>query len=69
MIILEEINKDFLTHTCMYIYVCVCVCIYIYMTLFYTQFSLVITLFVEAKNETNLVRIRIILFIHFKLVD
>ena len=41
MIILEEINQGFFTHT-HYIYIYDC----------FTQFSFVMILFVEAKNET-----------------
>ena len=46
MIILEEINQGFFTHTS------VCVYIYIYIYDCFTQFSFVMILFVEAKNET-----------------
>ena len=46
MIILEEINQGFFTHTG------VCVYIYIYIYDYFTQFSFVMILFVEAKNET-----------------
>ena len=44
MIILEEINQGFFTHTG--------VCVYIYIYDCFTQFSFVMILFVEAKNET-----------------